>query len=146
MRIIGCGNRDRQDDAAGILVAERLRLLGLDATTCSGDPGQLIEAWRTQDDVILIDAVVTGAPPGTVHVWDGRLPAYAMQAHYSSHGLGVAEAISLAGVLDRLPRRLRIYGIEAAGFAAGGMLSPAVERAADEVANAIAAEASPASA
>jgi hydrogenase maturation protease len=140
MRIIGCGNHDRQDDAAGMLVAERLRALGIDATTCNGDPGQLMEAWRAQDDVILIDSVVTGAPVGTVHIWNGRLPEYAMEAHFSSHGLGVAEAISLAGVLDRLPRRLRIYGIEADGFIAGATVSPAVQKAAESVADAIAAE------
>ena len=31
MLIIGCGNRTRGDDGAGVLVAERLRKLGIEA-------------------------------------------------------------------------------------------------------------------
>ncbi len=37
MMIIGCGNSDRSDDAAGLLVARRLRELGIDARELSGD-------------------------------------------------------------------------------------------------------------
>ena len=62
MLIIGCGNRDRGDDGAGILVAERLRELGIEANTRSGEAVDLIEAWKSADDVIVVDAVVTGAP------------------------------------------------------------------------------------
>lgn len=69
MLIIGCGNRQRSDDGAGILVAERLRELGIGADI--GEAADLIEAWKDADDVIVVDAVVTGAPVGTVQAWDG---------------------------------------------------------------------------
>ena len=68
MLIVGCGNRQRGDDAAGILAAEKLSALGTTSRVCSGEPAELIEAWEGSDDVIVIDAVVTGAPVGTVHV------------------------------------------------------------------------------
>ena len=133
MLIIVCGNRQRGDDAAGILVAERLRALGIAAEVCSGEVSNLIEAWTGADDVIVIDAVVSGTPAGTVHVWDGqRLPTFATSAG-STHGLGVAQAIRLARALNRLPSRLLVYGIEGKNFEMGSSVSPELERAVEEV-------------
>jgi hydrogenase maturation protease len=142
MLILGCGNGQRGDDAAGLLVAERLRALGVGAKVCSGEVSELIEAWTGADDVIVIDAVVSGASAGTVHVWDGqRPPAFATSAG-STHGLGVAQAIELARALGRLPPRLRVYGIEGKNFEMGGSaVSPEVERAAEEVVQRIVSEA-----
>jgi len=144
MLILGCGNRQRGDDAAGILAVERLRALGIAAEVCAGEPSELMEAWSGADGadgVIVIDAVVTGAPAGTVHVWDGQhLPAFAT-ATGSTHGFGVAQAIELARVLDCLPLRLRVYGIEGKKFEIGAEVSTEVERAVEEVVQRIAGEA-----
>ena len=133
MLIIGCGNRQRSDDAAGILVAERLRELGIEADMHSGGAADLIEAWTGADDVIVVDAVMTGAPVGTVQAWDGRQPLASVRTNASTHGLGVAEAIELAYVLDQLPIRLRVYGIEGRRFELGAEISPQVQRAVEEV-------------
>ncbi len=137
MLIIGCGNRQRGDDGAGILVAERLRDLGVSAETRSGEAADLIEAWRGADDVIVIDAVVTGAPVGTVRAWDPGRPPASVRASASTHGLGVAEAIELAQVLQRLPARLQVYGIEGRRFEPGVEISPEVERAIEDLARRI---------
>ena len=110
MLIIGCGNRQRSDDGAGILVAERLRDLGIRAETRSGEAADLIEAWRGADDVIVVDAVVTGAPVGTVQAWDARQPLASVRTTASTHGLGVAEAIELAQVLGVFRRGSRSTG------------------------------------
>ena len=133
MLIIGCGNRQRSDDGAGILVAERLRELGVEAETRSGEAMELMETWDGADDVILVDAVFTGAPVGTVQAWDGRQPLAPLRTNASTHGLGVAEAIELAYVLNQLPMRLRVYGIEGRRFELGAEISPHVQRAVAEV-------------
>src|ERR1022692_580316 len=140
MLIIGCGNRERSDDGAGILVAERLRELGIEADTRIGDAADLIEAWKGAEDVIVVDAVVTGAPVGTVQAGDGRQPLTTIRATASTHGLGVAEAIELAHVLDRLPARLRVYGVEGRRFEPGSGISPEVQRAVEEVVQRIIAD------
>jgi hydrogenase maturation protease len=137
MRVIGCGNRERGDDGAGILVAERLRELGVEAQVQTGEALSLIEAWSGSDDVIVIDAVMTGADPGRVHVWDDPQNLRPGASPASSHGLGVGEAIDLARALGRLPRRLRIYGIEARRFEQGTPVSAEIEHAAEEVAQRI---------
>jgi hydrogenase maturation protease len=137
MRVIGCGNPERGDDGAGILVAERLRQLGVEAQVQSGEALSLIEAWNGADDVIVIDAVMTGAPAGTVHVWDDPQTPRPGASPASSHGLGVGEAIELARAIGRLPRRLRIYGIEGRQFEQGTQVSAEVGHAVDEVAQRI---------
>ena len=134
MKIIGCGNQDRGDDHAGIVVAERLRELGFDAETHSGDALGLIEKWSSDDDVILVDAVVTGAKPGTLQVWNfsrsgSGTVKFAEGATVSSHGFDVAEAIELGRALHRLPSRLRIYGIETEQFDHGTEISEPVRGA-----------------
>ncbi len=137
MLIIGCGNRERSDDGAGILVAEKLRKLGIAADTRTGEAADLIEAWQGADDVIVVDAVVTGAPVGTVQAWDGRQPLPCVRTTASTHGFGVAEAIELARVLNRLPIRLQVYGIVGQRFEPGAEVSPEVQRAVEEVVRSI---------
>lgn len=140
MLIIGCGNREKCDDGAGILVAELLRELGIEAETHTGEALDLMEAWNGVDDVILVDAVLTGAPVGTVQAWDGRQPRASIKTNASTHSLGVAEAIELACLLDQLPTRLRVYGIEGMRFELGAEISPQVQRAVREVVGRIIAD------
>jgi len=143
MRIIGCGNRQRGDDGAGILVVERLRNLGIEADTRTGEAADLIETWKDADDVIVVDAMVTGAPVGTVQAWEGGEPVASVSTTASTHSLGLAKAIELARVLNLLPTRLRVYGIEGRGFEPGAEISPEVQCAVEEVVRRIIAHVSP---
>jgi hydrogenase maturation protease len=126
MLILGCGNRDRGDDAAGVLVAEHLRDLGLDARICSGQALELIDAWNGVDDIVIVDAVMTGGPAGKVWLWDGERLPLPETLSLSTHGFGVAEAIRLAHVLGCLPKRLRVFGIEGSRFEFRSGISPEV--------------------
>jgi hydrogenase maturation protease len=87
-----------------------------------------------------VDTVVTGAPAGKVWLWDAGQVRIQGSLSLSTHGLGVAEAIRLARVLDRLPKRLRVFGIEGQRFDVGVDISPEVLRAVEEVAKQITAE------
>jgi hydrogenase maturation protease len=130
--ILGCGNADRSDDAAGLLVVRRLRELGVDAYEHSGETLALIETWSGSRDVVVVDAVLSGAPPGTITVWDARnAPLPPDQFRCSTHAVGLAEAIELARVLDRLPAKLTLYGIEVVNFERGGAVSPRIADAID---------------
>jgi hydrogenase maturation protease len=140
MLILGVGNPDRADDAAGLLVARRLRQLGIAAREHTDDMLGLIEEWSTEDGVILVDAVVTGAVPGRITAWDARKAAIPHDAFFcSTHALGVAEAVELARALGLLPRKLIVYGIEAISFEPGGQLSPEVAAAVVRLAQDLAA-------
>jgi hydrogenase maturation protease len=128
MLVIGCGNAQRGDDGAGIMAANGLRLLGVSAQICCGEPSRLIEMWREADDVIVIDAVITGALPGSLHVWDGWRPLKLGKSPGSTHGFGLAEAIELSRTLGSLPGNIRVFGIEAGSCALGSEVSPSVAK------------------
>ena len=133
MLVLCCGHPDRGDDAAGPLVARRLREMGrgmeIDAREHSGDALSLICTWQEADEVVLVDAVVTGKRPGTVSMWDALAAGVAGRPRVgSSHALGLAEAIALSRTLGGLPRRLTLYGIEARRFELGEPPSKAVLR------------------
>lgn len=142
-RIIGCGNRQRMDDAAGILCAQRLRELGIPAEVQSGSAFELIAGWDHDEHIILIDAVVTGAPAGTIHLWEGSPPRLPHATHFSSHGFGLAEAFRLGHVLHCLPERITVFGIEGDQFGIGEQVSGEVIAACDRVARQIAREFAP---
>jgi hydrogenase maturation protease len=144
MLILGCGNPERSDDAAGLLVARRLRELGINALECRGDMLRLMEIWNGSKEVGIVDAVVSGAAPGTIHVWDALdspLPRDCFPS--STHHLGVADAVELARALGRLPPKLILYGIEAAKFGRGQSLSPEVGAAVKQLVQDIAATQQP---
>lgn len=133
-RIIGIGNDYRRDDAVGLVAARRLREMALPGVTIlenNGDAGELWELWQDATPAILIDAMHSGAAPGTVRRFDAArepLPAACFH-HPSSHAFGVAESLELARTLGQLPTQLLIYGIEGKIFAPGLGLSPEVAQA-----------------
>ena len=123
--VIGIGNAMRGDDAAGVEVAARLR-----GIACDEEPSRLIETWEGADAAVLVDTVVSGAPPGTIHRFDASaepIPARVLRS--STHAIGLAETIELARALGRLPKSVVVYGIEGESFEAGAPLSPDVAAA-----------------
>lgn len=136
LRIIGLGNALRGDDAVGLLVARRVRELlpGADILELSGEPAELLDALGDGvERVVLVDAVTSGALPGTVHRLDASEAALVVDANTTTHGLGLAETIELGRALGRLPARLLVYGIEGQDYALGAPLSPQVAGAVDSL-------------
>jgi hydrogenase maturation protease len=135
--VIGIGNCLRGDDGVGHVAVQRLRALNLPNASAreeSGEGAALIEAWKNAQNVILIDAVQTGAAPGTIYrLGANGAPIPARFFHCSTHGFGVAEAIGLARALDQLPPRLVLYGIEGRELNVGENLSPEVAAAVNEL-------------
>jgi hydrogenase maturation protease len=130
--VIGVGNPTRGDDAAGIEVAKRVR--STTAYQHSTGSYQMIDLWDGADEVIVVDAARSGAPPGTIHRIDPTsqpLPEGMLAT--STHSVGVASTIEMARALGRLPDRVTVYGIEVSDLTRGVGLSPAVETAVDLV-------------
>jgi hydrogenase maturation protease len=129
--VIGVGNAYRRDDGVGPAVAARLRgRHDVEVVTCEQEPSRLLDAWAGAGLALVVDAVASGAEPGTIHRFDASeraLPTSVFRG--STHALGVGEAIELARTLGRLPGRVLVYGVEGDEFAAGDRLSPAVAAA-----------------
>ena len=145
--IIGLGNEYRRDDAVGLVVARRLRQAAPKSVGVleeTGEGASLLESWQDADTVILIDAVQSGAAPGTLHRLDAHAQPIAKKFfRFSTHAFGLAEAVELGRALGRLPPRLIVYGIEGKSFEAGVGLSPEVEAAALEAVERVLAFLSP---
>jgi len=142
IKVIGVGNAWRRDDAAGLLAARRLGadpLPQVQVSECPGTMSAIQEAWKGAACVIVVDAVVSGGPPGTIHRFaahrDG-LPVEGFRSP-SSHGWGVAEALALGRLFQELPPVLIIYGIEGKNFDPGQDVSPEVAAAIPEAAGRI---------
>lgn len=144
MIVIAVGNAFCGDDGAGPELAARVRALHLPRVAvveALGDVG-LIDAWAGHDSVILLDAVHSGAAPGTIIRRDLVVaPLPRDWFRLSSHQLGVADAVELARTMGTLPSKVVFIGIEGARFDSGVGLSPAVEAAIEEAASLVRSEA-----
>lgn len=138
VRVIGIGNMFRHDDAAGLLVAREVKRRAPDLTVAEhrGDGTALIQNWNKFDRVILLDAIQSGGKPGEVRGIDA-LSAPIPSAYFccSTHAFNVAEAVELARVLDLLPERLELIGIEGKDFSPGEGLSTELAEAIDVAAS-----------
>ena len=132
--IIGIGQSLRGDDAAGVLAVETWQQANPQISQhpavkveISPLPGlHLLELLEGNEQAIIVDAVQSGATPGTIHdVRVNDLVSFAFGAS-SVHGWGVAESLALA---DRL-------GLEFAGDAGRLVraLAPLEEAGPDELA------------
>jgi hydrogenase maturation protease len=139
--VIGVGNAMRGDDAVGLEVARLLAgslPAGVAVHTCEGEPIALLDLWAQCDHVVLVDAMQSGAVPGTIRSFDAvTSPLPPELARPSTHLVGVGEAVELARALDRLPERLEVHAIEAGQLDAGAPLSASVAAAAAIVATSI---------
>ena len=136
--VIGIGNPWRRDEGAGPAVAARLdgraRIL-----TLLGSGAELIEAWHDAQRVVVIDAMQSGARPGTLKRFDaqaGPLPPGAFRC--LGYRFGLAEAVEMARLLGCLPVRLEVWGIEAGDLGQGPGLTAEVEEAVCRLANELA--------
>jgi hydrogenase maturation protease len=135
--LIGIGNEFRNDDAAGLHVARRLKNYlpeDVEVIETSGEGAALLELWKSSDKVFAVDAVNSGNKAGRIYRFDGLseiLPAKFF--NYSSHSFSITEAVEVGRKLNQLPCQFIIYGIEGKNFEQGIGLSKEVEDAIDIV-------------
>jgi len=128
------------DDQAGWVVIDALQCIGVRAVIEKLDrPGAaLVARLQGAPHVILVDAMQSGASPGTVRRFDrGDWSGY--RSGLSTHGFGVLAALQLAEALAILPPQLELYGIEIASANPGESVGGAVAESAVTVAGQIAA-------
>jgi hydrogenase maturation protease len=137
--VVGLGNPILGDDGVGWRVAERVREAVDDpdvAVLCLSLGGlSLVEHLAGYRKVMIVDAMTTGAPPGTLHRFAaGAAEEPGAQHTASVHDLSLASALALGRELGLdLPAEIRVVGVEAAPeFEFGETLSEAVARALPE--------------
>jgi hydrogenase maturation protease len=130
--VIGLGNEWRGDDAVGLLVCAALTGRvppGVGLAHYHDTVLPVLDHCRADARLLLIDCLVSGAPPGTLRTLD-LLAAPGIAAHTTSgHLLGLQQVIGLAQQLQHAPASTILVGIEGGCFDRGAGLTPAVARA-----------------
>jgi hydrogenase maturation protease len=142
--VAGLGSAYRGDDAVGPLVAELFASVncGVRDVGPLEEPLDLLGRFDGADLAIVIDAVRSGAPIGTVRVVDVDL-AYshddglAEPPVTSTHGIGLVGVLRLARAVGRAPRRLVLVAVEGEAFELGSAMSVAVSSAVPEALRAV---------
>jgi hydrogenase maturation protease len=135
--ILGIGQSLRGDDAAGLEAVKLWQAQHPDSAVqvkveLSELPGLvLLDLLEGMDAAILVDAVQTSAPTGTViRLGPHELAGFTPEAG-SAHGWGVAETLQLGRSLypSLADCRISLIGIEAGTMDMGADLSPQVQAA-----------------
>jgi hydrogenase maturation protease len=137
--VLGLGNTLLCDDGVGPALLDRLsgsakQWDGQVEFMDGGTQGlALLGHLSGRKALIIVDAVKTGAPPGTVHrmtlaeLRDVN-PGHGSSAHEGNAG----ELLAAAQLLDELPARLFVVGVEPKKIVTGLGLSTPVQRALSE--------------
>ncbi len=140
--VAGLGNSYRGDDAVGPLVAELFARSSADVRDVGplAEPLDLLGRFDGADLVIVIDAVRSGAPRGTVRVIDVELHSSHDDETLgvtSTHGIGLVGVLRLAHAVGCAPRRLVLVAVEGDAFELGATMSDEVRSAVPEALRAV---------
>lgn len=116
IRVIGVGHPAAGDDSVGLEIVRRLRAepLGYCFELYEiTDPMRLVDLLDGDRPVIIVDAVLTSEPPGTLHHLTPEALAEQPGIALSSHGTSVSQAIALAATLNspHCTRHIDIVGV-----------------------------------
>jgi hydrogenase maturation protease len=136
--ILGIGNPMVGDDGVGIRVVEMLAERDLPPSVQveeAGLPGWGLPMWfEGFSNVILVDAVQMGQPPGSWKCFHaGEIRIVMEEGAFSLHQPDLACGLALSQALDLLPDNLSLYGIEPANVEPGADLSPEVRLGLPEI-------------
>lgn len=136
--IVGIGQSLRGDDGAGLEVVQlwqqsypqsaSLPMLRIELAELPGL--SLLDQILRADAAIIVDAIRSGAKPGTIHLISETQLAAFESSSGSAHGMGVAECIFLGRSIypEDMPANIILIGIEASDIRLGNDLSPEVRQ------------------
>ena len=138
------GSDIRADDGVGLHVVRQLGDRSLSESVDVVELGTaglgLLDSVRGYDRLILVDAIVTGATPGTVHVLNGAdvdRASHLGPGHDADLPTVLALGEKLAG--DQMPQEVIVVAVEAVDVnTVSTQLTPAVEAAVSEAATKVA--------
>jgi hydrogenase maturation protease len=121
--VMGVGNVDYSDDGFGVYVAEELLAAGVADVIIAGTAPErylALVADQSFDDLLLIDALDFGKPPGTVILLNAAQIVCAFP-QISTHKISLSV---LAKVLEEAGTRVWLLGVQPETLRPGHGLSP----------------------
>ena len=115
--VMGLGNILMEDEGVGVAVIERLRqryrLPDTVELLDGGTSGMaLLDDLRKRERLIVVDAVRTGRPAGTIVVLKGeQVPAF-FRSKISPHQLALSDVLAVLTLTDEVPPDITVIGVE----------------------------------
>ncbi len=126
--VVTIGNPHRGDDGVGPWIGDRLRELGVEVVEVE-DPTRLV-GIEEPEVLILVDAVMSGAPVGAVVVLDVTDHPLPSEVATSSHTLTLGQGLALRRQVGDWPGLVLVVGVEIEVIHPEPGLHPRVEVAA----------------
>ena len=143
--VLGLGNLLRRDEGLGVRALERLHeryelpeaVQLVDGGTLGLD---LLAYLEGAERVLILDAILTEGPPGTLLRAAGKeVPAF-FGMHASLHEVALADLLAVTRLRGTEPHELVVWGMQPALLELGWELSPQVASCLDTLVDAAAAE------
>lgn len=134
--VLGLGNLVMSDDAAGVRVVQGLAarhrfppaVTLLDGGTLGLD---LLPYLEEVDRLLVIDAVETGSPAGTLVRLSGEEIPLALATKVSPHQMGLRDLLTVADLQGHAPGEMVLWGVQPGSIEMAMELSPEVAEALD---------------
>lgn len=143
--ILGVGNLLLSDEGVGIHAVRRLlerEDLPDEIQIVDGGTAGLALMVYLEDvgRLVIIDAMETGGPPGTlVRLSGNQIPAY-MALKVSPHEITLPDFLAAAKLRDLYPREVIVWGVQPESMEVGIDLSPALAARLEELVDRVVAE------
>lgn len=138
LKVIAVGNDLYGDDGVGNAVLNALKQIpemkDVELIDGATDALGLIDHFSGANHIIIVDAAQMGEEPGTVKVFNKEEVKLKIKMdHLSVHGISLAETFDIAQVVDSLPEKITIIGIEPKNIGISQKLSDVVMQSIPEV-------------
>jgi hydrogenase maturation protease len=127
--VLGVGNVIMGDEGLGVRCAEWLEtrvppnVVVIDGGTSTHE---LLGELENLDLLVIVDAVATANPPGTLVRLEGdRIPS-AFSNKLSPHQHGINDLLANLALLGRSPKRIVLFGVQPKTIALGMELTPEI--------------------
>ncbi len=138
LKVIAIGNDLYGDDGVGNAVLNVLEQIpemkDVELIDGATDALGLIDHFSGADHVVIVDAAQMGENPGTVKIFCKEEVELKIEMdNLSVHGISLAETFNIAQMVDSLPEKITIIGIEPKNIGISQKLSNVVTQSIPEV-------------
>ena len=143
--VMGIGNLLLQDEGAGVRVIEALENkyvmpAGVELLDGGTSGIELLYYIEGRDVLILVDVVRNGGNSGTLYRFEGEEVPALFQKKISPHQLGISDLLATAKLIDKMPEKVVLFGIEPKCIDTGLELTAEVTSSIPEIVEQIADE------
>jgi hydrogenase maturation protease len=129
--ILGIGNILLKDEGVGVHVVRRIKGMDLpkDVEVLDGGTAglELVDFIENRRKLIVVDAVKTGAKPGTIYRLLETNLKIKPKAIMSFHEIDFLDALYMSDVMKNKPKEIIVIGVEPKDMSDGVELSPEIE-------------------